>query len=203
MSDLPQWLDYAFSEHAATAMLRNLSSPLNTSWNELIASAQAVMSVFQEKSEDVTWYYDEQNANPLVAAARILDSASRAIMIESVEERTNLALTAAVAYSMYGNFPSASAVLNPLFNLKLGRIDSSKAVLIATCDPNRLQDAFEYVHPDDNPEERKYLELLNRFLFTGQENLIENIEYLFINSPYAGGLEEDKLSYEPRTARSV
>ncbi len=75
---LPDWLDYSFSENAATAMFRGLRG-LTANWGELIATAQTVMSIYQDNlaSEAVERLYDEKHAQPLIAASRILDTASQ------------------------------------------------------------------------------------------------------------------------------
>ena len=77
---LPNWLDYSFSENAATAMFRGLRG-MSTSWGELIATAQSTMSIYQDRRipemVERLYDYDATSTLPLVAASRILDIASQ------------------------------------------------------------------------------------------------------------------------------
>ncbi len=108
---LPRWLDYALSENTAAAMFRGLQG-LSARWGELIAAAQAVMGVYQDlPMDDVESLYDEQNVLPLIAASRILDAASQPPAGLSEADCQHLTVVAAVAFAMYGNFPSATAVV--------------------------------------------------------------------------------------------
>lgn len=82
---LPDWLDVAANENAAAAKLRQLSGREGT-WGELIASAQAVMGIYQDRfDEDVRFLYKERDTIPLIGTARILDAASQSSDIPEAE----------------------------------------------------------------------------------------------------------------------
>src|SRR5262245_27272787 len=104
---LPDWLDVPGNENAAAAKVRYLRGQSET-WGDLIAGAQATIGFYQDYPLDkVRALYDEGTAVPLIAAARILDPASQSATDIAETERADLALTAAVAFGMYGNSLSA------------------------------------------------------------------------------------------------
>jgi hypothetical protein len=106
---LPEWLNIAACENAAAVKVRELRGRDGV-WGELIAAAQTVIDHYEDFSaSEVHSLYDEKNAIPLIGAARILDSASQATEIPD-DDRHKLAITAAVAFGMYGNSLSASAI---------------------------------------------------------------------------------------------
>lgn len=162
---LPQWFDYALSENTAAAMLRGLGR-LSASWGELIAAAQAVMGLYQDlPSDSAEQLYDEHNALPLIAASRILDAASQRPSALPDEERDYLAIVAAVAFAMFGNFPSATAVVRRM--RPISPLDSlSIAVLFATAAPHYLGEMLS--HCATGSPEKAYLERLEAFLSTGE-----------------------------------
>jgi hypothetical protein len=188
---LPQWLDYALDENTAAAIFRGLPG-LSARWGELIAAAQAVMGIYQDLTAgSVERLYDEKNALPLIAASRILDAAAQHSAGLPEEDRQHLAFVAAVAFAMYGNFPSATAVVRR--TLPTVSFDSpSLAVICATIAPNILGEMLPYC-PSGSPEQR-YLELLEAFLSTGDANRIAAIREAFVRcllaapSPFEGGL---------------
>lgn len=74
---VPERIDFAEAENTATSVLRGLRG-LTGSWGELAAIAQAVLSHYQELQPQVQiCCYEEEGYAPLVAAARMLDSASQ------------------------------------------------------------------------------------------------------------------------------
>ncbi|MGH8057567.1 MAG: DEAD/DEAH box helicase, partial [Candidatus Entotheonellia bacterium] len=188
---LPQWLDYALSENTAAAMSRGLQG-LSVRWGELIGEAEAVMGIFQDLTkESPERFYEEQNALPLIAASRILDAASQPPSGLPDEDRQYLAVVAAVAFAMYGNFPSAAAVVRRL--LPTFPFDSpAMAVIFATAAPPLLGEMLSRC-VSGSPE-KTYLELLEAFLSTGDAKRIEGIREAFIRcllaatSPFEGGL---------------
>ena len=101
---------------------------------------------------------------------------------------------------MYGNFPSATAVIRRV--LPTCSFESpSLAVVVATAAPNLLGEMLPYC-PSDSPEKR-YLELLEAFLSTGEAGRIEAIREAFIKSllaapaPFEGSLlRSARLSLE-------
>jgi len=110
---LPEWLNVAADENAAAAKVRQLRARA-VSWGELIAGAQSIIGVYQDYPvKKIFELYNEEEALDLIAAARIMDSASQADEIEG-PERADLALWAMVAFGMYGNSLSSSAVAHRL-----------------------------------------------------------------------------------------
>jgi helicase len=188
---LPQWLDYALSENTAAAMFRGLQG-LSARWGELIAAAQAIMGSYQDLPVgNAEQLYDEHKALPLIAASRILDAASQRPSGLPDEDRQYLAVVAAVAFAMYGNFPSATAVVRR--TLATFPVDSpSLAVILATVAPHYLGEMLSRC-ASGSPE-KGYLELLGAFLSTGDANRIEVIREAFIRcllaapTPFEGAL---------------
>jgi len=116
------------------------------SWGELIAGAQAIIGVYQDyPAKDLTKLYDENTALDLIASARILDSASQADEIEAAE-RADLAVLAMVAFGMYGNSLSSSAVSQRLLGYTQEKTPSL-AVVYATAAPRPWAPYWNGVKP--------------------------------------------------------
>lgn len=166
---LPDWLNYSLSENAATVMFRGLRG-ISANWGELIATAQSTMSIYQDRRDpelvERLYDYNSTSALPLVAASRILDSASQAPAGLPEEHRANLGLSAAVAFGMYGNFPSAKAVIQRTKHFNNLEISSSLAAIVATAAPELLPEMLSYC--DTDSAAKRYLELLEYFLRTGE-----------------------------------
>ena len=177
---LPEWLNYSRSENAATAMFRGLRG-ISANWGELIATAETIMSIYEDRliPEMVERLYDYESTStlPLVAASRILDTASQAPSGLPEEDRTDLGLSAAVAFGMYGNFPSAKAVIQRIRRSNL-EISSSIAAIVATSSPELLPEMLQYC--DTNSPSKLYFELLENFLHTGVTTNIEEIRQALI-----------------------
>lgn len=177
---LPDWLDYSRSENAATAMFRGLRG-ISASWGELVATAQSIMSIYQDRRipemVERLYDYDSSSTLPLVAASRILDAASQPSAGLPEEDRTDLGLCAAVAFGMYGNFPSAKAVIQRIRGTNLD-ISSSIAAIVATAAPDLLPEMLPYC--DVNSPSKRYLELLESFLHTGVSTNIDEIRQALI-----------------------
>jgi helicase len=84
----------------------------------------------------------EENAAPLVAAARILQSTSQHLRRSEpppeTDEVDDLSFQAALAFAMHGNFPSARAALADVSSEYLSSNDSIRMVA-AICDPSGQQ----------------------------------------------------------------
>ncbi len=182
---VPEWLDYASDEHKAVAMFRGLQG-LSGNWGELIATAQTVMSYYSDMTWDsVDELYDERRVVPLIAAAHILDTASQFEFSPDPEEPTSeevhqsIALTAAVAFSMYGNFPSSLAAVHRAFGSNRV-LSTSTAILIATIAPTYSASALDVADHPGNRLERQYLDNLTYFLNSGDERRIDDLRTSFI-----------------------
>ena len=174
---LPRWIDPSNDEKLAAAIIRGPVSDYSP-WGKLIASAQATMSLFYEHFIDSpAELYDEANAVPLIAASRVLDSAAQPFSGVPDEHRNDLALTAAVAFGMYGNFLSARTVIRVLNDRTKGRaLSPSQAAIIGTAAPNFIPGMIPRC-PSNSPE-RAYLESLNAFLRSGSEPSLDELSTL-------------------------
>jgi helicase len=171
---LPDWINYRQSENTAAALARGLVQR-PASWGELIATAQAIIGFYQEDeawAQGTTVLYDEQAALPLIAAARVLDSAARETTDLPENERGDLSLLAAVAFSMYGNFLSAEAAIRERADALAAR-SSSAAAVIGTVAPSLIPRLLSTVAKDS--KELGYLQQLEAFLYSGDEQLIQRL----------------------------
>lgn len=101
-------------ERAAFAALRGLHVP-RKDWGECIGAAERVLAEAEEVPESETeGLFAGDLAVSIIAASRILDSASRPESGLSESDRNLLAIEASTAYALSGNFPSAFAVLRDL-----------------------------------------------------------------------------------------
>ncbi|PZR99584.1 MAG: hypothetical protein DLM70_15150 [Chloroflexi bacterium] len=183
MVHLPGWLDFASDESAAAAMYRGLPGR-SADWGELVSFSQTIMGYFQDSfgEDEARALYDEQNALPLIAASRILDAASRPRSGLPADQLADLALVSAVSYAMYGNLPSASAVLSRSV-LEMLPISPGTAVILATCAPRLLGAMLRRTeHPSP---QRKYLETLSRLLQTGDDRAIQEVRQLYDQTLFA------------------
>jgi helicase len=178
---LPEWLDYVHYERAAASMLRRLNGP-SSSWGELLASGQSVMSHYNDdlSINAIESLYDEQRALPLIAASRILDAASQHGELDS-EGNIRLGLTAAVAYGMYGNFLSATAVIRRLKERHQDRVlrDVHYAVAISTVAPKFLSELLAVC--EENSVQAAFLEKLEQYLVEGKASLEEGVRSLMVD----------------------
>lgn len=125
--------------------------------------------------ETISSFYDQERVLPLIAASRILDTASQLSTGEDFNSRLNLGITAAVAYGMYGNFLSSAAVIKRLYGAFEGfpGVESEDAAIIATAAPGLTGKVLQFCH--SGSPERYYLELLEQFLITGNVELVGSV----------------------------
>jgi hypothetical protein len=79
---------------------------------------------------------DYEVVAPLVAAARIFDTMAVFAPDLSAKDRSDLNWQAMVAYAMYGNFPSAGAVISRIAELE--PLSPVRSAIAATCVPRPL-----------------------------------------------------------------
>jgi helicase len=117
--ELPNWLGIVHAENVVFADKR-AGVPPEERWNAYANSAQLVLGFVQNVNpKDLPDFYDLKIAVPVIAAARILDSAAAAHQVASKDsenlEDSDTALSyaalAAMAYAILGNFPSAHTVV--------------------------------------------------------------------------------------------
>jgi helicase len=112
-------VDYAQAENASTSMARHARG-LTASWEQLLANAQAVLGVYANaalsRDGSHATLYNETEALPLIAAARILNTAWSHLPTTSLadNERDQMRLLASLAFAMYGNAPSAHAAASEI-----------------------------------------------------------------------------------------
>lgn len=174
---LPSWLNYNFAEQQAAILTRGLNNG-EVSWGQLIATAETILSYYQELHlSDANVLYNQELAAPLIAAARILDSASQPTTDIPSEHKLKLGLSAAVAFGMHGNFSSAVAVLRRFFDQP--EIYQFSNALLGTLLPSYI---VKLIPVTEDLIERRYLELLEGFLENGEQSSQDEIRSLFIKN---------------------
>lgn len=177
MTVLPSGLDLPSAETSAFGLVRGLKGH-SRSWSDLVAHAQLVMSYYQELPTDqITRLYDISEASPLVAASRILDAVSMPESELPESERQDWALLGLLAFGMWGNFLSASAVKTRLTPSTLSR--PITAAIVATCTPQLAHD-FQQI-ANQSSSATAYLRKLLKFLRTGHSNDATDLEQLLMN----------------------
>jgi hypothetical protein len=153
---------------------------------------RATVGFFQEYPlSDHEKLFDEDEIVPLIAASRILDTAAQPQLGLKPNERTNLGLLAAAAFSNYGNFPSAVAIFRKIIP-DLTEISSSLAVAVAICAPDFL--SVVIAQCPSGSRERGFLEAIEYFLASGDISLIEMLRTDFVEcllhtaNPFEGAL---------------
>ena len=186
---VPNWLDIAACENIAAVKVRGLRGRDGV-WGELIAAAQAArIDQFEDLPVSmVRSLYDEKAAVPLIAAARILDAASKAGDVPA-GDRHKLAVAATVAFGMYGNSLSASAAAQRVIEMeeageqelarkvsipsdsgddaeKMVSLKATLAVVLATAAPQTLGKIQSWC--SEGSRHQIYLERLGEYLRTGK-----------------------------------
>ncbi len=178
-------------------------APASAKWGELIASAQAVMGEFQDRLDDAPeQLHDEQEALSLIAAARILDAASQPPAGLPEAHRGGLALAAAVAFGMYGNFVSACAVIQRSVKSVL-EITPPCAVIMAAAAPSLIVEMIPFC-PEDSVE-LAFLERLAQFLRSGDPDEAQPLRDALVEClihPSASQSGEPSSSLEAALLRS-
>ena len=154
-------LNFRLDENIAMALTRGLDGYENLKpWGELIATGQFIIGHYQEL--ELEQFSDSEPA--LIAAARILDSASVALQASNEQSvAASLALVSATAYGMLGNFPSAYVMVKRFMD-SIEPSESQLAV-IGTCAPKLIPQIITDFNV--NPSVRTYLESLDHFLRSG------------------------------------
>jgi helicase len=169
-----QFTELAFAENSAARILRGLRDG-HVGWGELLARAQQAIGIFQEfPLQRARELLTEQNALSLIAAARILDTASYPAAGLSEEGRSNLNCVAAIAFAMYGNFASAKAAAQRALPVPSPHI----AALLATAAPSLAGQLFLDAAKDEVTG--TYVEQLIGYLHTGDAGKTPALREAFI-----------------------
>ena len=134
MTTLPSSVDFLRSAASAAAKARCVVPILATQDPVDVATALKCMNAYQlrvsVKSLEVL--DSEENAAPLVAAARILQSTSQHLRRSEPSPDTEvvdeLSFQAALAFAMHGNFPGAKAALADISEDYLSSNDTVRMV---------------------------------------------------------------------------
>lgn len=176
---VPSYIEFIKAENSAAGMSRNLVERVD-SWGKLVAIAQKILAEVQNeltRKKDTfapEQFYEINTGAPLVAASRILDAAARTSSLET-EERAQLALCAAAAFSMGGNYPSAHAALRSA--LQLGEKSSSRMWLAIGCiSPRFLPEARIHSLKSDDEVAASAIEDVQAFLQTGEDSWIDLVD---------------------------
>lgn len=152
MTALPSSVEFLRSAASSAAKARGVVPILATRDPVDVATALKCMNAYQLRvSIDSLEALDsEENAAPLVAAARILQSTSQHLRRSEpsleTEEVDELSFQAALAFAMHGNFPSARAALADVSADYLSSNDTIRMVA-AICDPGGPQAHSQSVDP--------------------------------------------------------
>lgn len=152
MTALPSSVDYLRSAASSAAKARGVAPILTTRDPVDVATALKCMNAYQLRVsiESLELLDREENAAPLVAAARILQSTSqhlrRSEPAPDTKDVDELSFQAALAFAMHGNFPSARAALADVSADYLSSNDTIRMVA-AICDPGNLRAYSQNVDP--------------------------------------------------------
>lgn len=144
MTALASTVDFLRSAASTAAKARGVAPVLNTRDPVDVSTALKCMNAYQLRVTPASLELldSEENAAPLVAAARILQSTSqhlrRSEAPPDIEEVDELSFQAALAFAMHGNFPSARAALADVSKDYLSSNDTIRMVS-AICDPGGQQ----------------------------------------------------------------
>lgn len=142
MTAVPTNVDFIASAAASTAKARFVPPTVVTRDALDVATALKCMSVYQTKhsTAQLALLDDENEAAPLIAAARTLQSTAqhleRSGSAEGQVEIDELYFHAAIAFAMHGNFPSAKAALSEVSEEFIARSQTFR-MAAAVCDPSR------------------------------------------------------------------
>lgn len=152
MTALPPSVDFLRSAASSAAKARGAVPALATCDPVDVATALKCMNSYQLRVsvESLEVLDSEENAAPLVAAARILQSTSqhlrRSERPPETEEVDELSFQAALAFAMHGNFPSARAALADVSADYLSSNETIRMVA-AICDPCGAQSLSGNIDP--------------------------------------------------------
>lgn len=142
MSLVPSNVNFLVSAASSAAKARKAMPLVSTADSLDVAVALKCIGSYQlqSSSEELRQLDEEENAAPLIAAARTLQSSAEHLAnvgSADFESFNELMLSAGVAHAMYGNFPSAKAALErvaPEYILAT----PMRCIAAAVCNPTGL-----------------------------------------------------------------
>ena len=142
----------------------------------MYAAAQRAMGAHHDENfrDTPQSLHDEDAALPLIAAARTLHTIAISQSVSNTDRSITVRTTllAATAYAMHGNLPSAAAVLRDIGDSELQ--SEAQALTVAICVPSSIGRLMAGTLPF-SPNGRGFLELLNRYLLSGEKDTVPAI----------------------------
>ncbi|MFQ2740883.1 DEAD/DEAH box helicase [Aeromonas caviae] len=201
MRDLPTSVRFLDSAASSAAKARGIEPVWPTAAPLDVATALKCINAFQVhvNIEALESLDDENNARPLVAAARILQSTAQHLRREgntpNNADLDDLSFYAALAFAMHGNFPSARAVLS---DVSSDYIEKSLVLrmVAAICVPCDKSVRFRSVDSEFETFRRSWFLALRR----GNTAAFEAALRIFTDAAMAGTMAEGALLLGGRMA---
>lgn len=205
MSNLPVSVRFLDSAASSAAKARGVEPVLPTADPLDVATALKCISAFQVRVnvEALEALDDESNAQPLVAAARILQSTAQHLRRGKPPSNNadidDLALHAALAFAMHGNFPSARAALS---DVSPDFIEESLMfrMVVAICNPNDKSVRSRSNSIEFEPFRRHWNRALRHTNSQVRTEAFKHTLKLFTETAMAGSMAEGALLLGGRMA---
>lgn len=180
MNTVPSDIDFKASATASAVRSRGAVPITTTTQSSDVSVALYCVGVFDGYStdEDLVSLESEEVAAPLIAAARTLISVSeelRGAEFNNYEIADGLAMHAAIAFAMHGNFPSAKTTM---LSVSAGyrSMTASRRLAWAICDPSAIESIIGLA--DGNTEEAVFYRSWKSTLLTATDTLRDKSEEL-------------------------
>lgn len=205
MNGLPDSVRFLESAASSAAKARGVEPVLPTADPFDVATALKCISAFQVRVgvEVLEALDDESKAQPLVAAARILQSTAQNLRRETnppnVADLDDLSFHAALAFAMHGNFPSARAALS---DVSSGYLKESLVfrMVAAICDPSSKYVRYRSLDVNFNEFRSWWYRALRHSNKRRRTEAFENALELFTEAAKAGTMAEYALLLGGRMA---
>ncbi|MCE9732348.1 DEAD/DEAH box helicase [Pectobacterium sp. IFB5596] len=205
MISLPVSVRFLDSAASSAAKARGVKPVWPTEDPLDVATALKCISAFQVRVniEALEALDDEINAQPLVAAARILQSTAQHLRSEkSLSNKANLdelSFYAALAFAMHGNFPSARAALS---DVSSDFVEESLMfrMVVAICDPCDKSVRFRSNNTEFEPFRRQWYRALRNTDSEVRNEAFKRVLKLFTEAAMAGSMAEGALLLGGRMA---
>jgi helicase len=205
MSELPVSVRFLDSAASSAAKARGVRPTLPTEDPLDVATALKCISAFQVRVnvEALEALDDESNAQPLVAAARILQSTAQHLRSGGNPSNSanldELSFHAALAFAMHGNFPSARAALS---DVSSDFIEDSVVfrMVAAICNPCDKSVRFSSDDDEFEPFRLQWYRALRRRRRQVRAEAFDSALTLFTEAALAGTMAEGALLLGGRMA---
>lgn len=205
MTNLPVSVKFLDSAASSAAKARGVEPIWSTADPLDVATALKCINAFQIRVnvETLEELDDESNAKPLIAAARILQSTAQhlrsANKLSNSADINDLLLYSALAFAMYGNFPSAHAAL---LDISSDFLEESLMLrmVVAICDPCDKSVRYGSDDIEFEPFRRSWYRALRNKDSQVRNNEFRNALKLFTETALAGTMAEGALMLGGRMA---